>query len=104
MSSVPQRYQPSQRLVDDPDELARLYRDEDKSMRAIAEEDAEVGLTRIHEALHEYGIIEFDDSEESSQSSFDKTNESEESDNSINQHKRGRDPPSPSTPNWSAVH
>lgn len=92
MSTVPAKYQPSQRLIDDPDELRRLYCKEGLSIREIADEHAEVGSTAVGEALQEYQITD----------GFDAAVDS----------KRGTDPPTttdtsttvrPDQPDWSNV-
>lgn len=58
MSSTPERYQPSPRLVDQPDELDRLYNEEGLTVREIADEHADVGRTAVSDALQDYGITD----------------------------------------------
>lgn len=70
MSTVPSKYQPSQRLIDNPTRLAEL-RQQGLSIREIADEHASVSVARVHQALKEYGLTD-----------------------SQNQSRRGRDPPS----------
>ena len=54
--AVPDRYQPTQRLIDDPDRLRELYCTRDLTIREIADEYAEVSKTRVKQALDEYDI------------------------------------------------
>ena len=56
-SETPQRYRPSNRLIDTPRELRRLYVEEDYTVREIAATHATVSSTRVYEALVEYEII-----------------------------------------------
>jgi hypothetical protein len=70
MSAVPNKYQPTQRLINDPKRLYELYVEEDMTIREIADKKATVSRTRVGDALKEYGITN------------DETNNS-----------RGRDPP-----------
>lgn len=58
MSSVPQQYQPSDRLIDDPTRLRELYCDKGLTVMEIADYHAELGRTKVNEALNEYSIIE----------------------------------------------
>jgi len=58
MSTTPQRYRPSQRLIDNPQRLAHLYHEQDMTIRAIADQEASVSKTRVCSALHEYDIID----------------------------------------------
>jgi len=51
-------YQPSTRLIDDRQALARLYVEQDLTIREIAEDHAEVTKTPVYNALREYGILE----------------------------------------------
>lgn len=62
MSSTPARYQPSERLIDDPTRLTELYHDHDLTVREIADHpEASVSRTRIWEALHDHGLVESDE-------------------------------------------
>jgi hypothetical protein len=56
MSTTPERYQPTQRLIDDPERLRELYCEKELSVRAIAEKHSSFGTTRVYEALKEHGI------------------------------------------------
>jgi len=58
MATTPSKYQPSERLIDNPDRLYELYCSRDLSIREIAEQYAEVGRTRVSESLNEYGITD----------------------------------------------
>lgn len=51
-------YQPSTRLIDNRQELARLYVEQNLTIREIAEDHAEVTKTPVYNALREYGILE----------------------------------------------
>jgi len=86
MSTVPPKYQPSTRLVDDPEQLRQLYCEEKLTVREIADNHAQVGSTAVGEALQEHGITGDNGSEDS---------------------KRGIDPPvrpvSTETVDWSTV-
>lgn len=55
MSTVPSKYQPSPRLIDDRQRLHALYVEKDFSIREIAA-DSEFSKTAIGDALKEYGI------------------------------------------------
>jgi len=61
MTTVPPKYQPSPRLIDDPTELHRLYNERGLSVRAIAEGHAEVSQTRVYQALREHEVVETND-------------------------------------------
>lgn len=69
-----EKYKPDSRLIDDPEDLRRLYQDEGLSIREIAEEHASVGRTRVCEALHEYGIPSDEDDKESDSTMTDSVN------------------------------
>lgn len=84
---TPSKYQPDDRLIDDPEQLRKLKHDEGLSIREIAEEHAEVSRTAVHEALVEHGITE-------------KTVEPDTPNTSCDSH-RGRDPPSSNRIDWS---
>jgi len=47
--------------IDDSTELHRLYNERDLTVRAIAEDHAEVSQTRVYQTLREHGIVEADD-------------------------------------------
>jgi len=64
MSAIPSRYEPTQRLIDNRQELARLYVEKDLTICEIADEHAEHEKTRVYNALCEYGIIEKSGTEE----------------------------------------
>jgi len=55
---IPQRYQPSERLVDDRDRLRELYCQRGLTIREIAAEYAEVGRSRVCDAIHDHGLDE----------------------------------------------
>jgi len=61
-TDIPQRYQPSQRLIDNPQKLREYYVTKDMTIRAIAQEKAEVSKTRVRQALHQHDIISETDS------------------------------------------
>jgi len=82
MATMPPKYQPSPRLIDDPTELHRLYNERGLTVRTIAEGHAEVSQTRVYQALREHGVVEVDDRD---QPRHEKNGE------------RGTDPP---TVNW----
>lgn len=84
---TPGKYQPDDRLIDDPDELRKLKKEEGLSVREIAEDHAEVGRTAVHDALVEYGITAG-------------TQQPETPNVSCNTH-RGRDPPGNNAVDWS---
>jgi len=54
---MPQRYQPDERLIENPSELHRLYHEEDLSVRAIAENHAEVSIALVYQALVDHDVI-----------------------------------------------
>lgn len=56
--SVPSRYQPSERLVDNRDRLRELYCQRGFTIREIASEYAEVGRSRVCDAIHDHGLNE----------------------------------------------
>jgi len=56
MSAVPKKYQPTKRLIDNPQRLETLYCNRDLSVREIADRHATVGRTRVNQALQEHGI------------------------------------------------
>lgn len=56
--SVPSRYQPSERVVDDRDRLRELYCQRGLTIREIAAEYAEVGRSRVCDAIHDHGLDE----------------------------------------------
>jgi hypothetical protein len=85
MATVPPKYQPSPRLIDDPTELHRLYNERDLTVRTIAEDHAEVSQTRVYQALHEHDVIEATD---------------RDTPRHENNGERGTDPP---TVNWERV-
>jgi hypothetical protein len=89
MSMTPARYQPTQRLIDDPERLEELYCEQGMTIREIENlPDVNVGRTSINTALDEYDI------QRENACGHD-----------TNQSHRGTDPPSPSTTDvdWSAV-
>lgn len=57
-TQMPSRYQPSDRLVDDRDRLRELYCSDGLTIREIAQEYAEVGRTKVSDAIREHGIDE----------------------------------------------
>jgi hypothetical protein len=68
MSTTPTRYQANERLIDQPDELRRLYCQEDYSIREIAANHASVGRTRVSDALQEYDITDDDEDSQEAES------------------------------------
>ncbi len=58
MSAVPNRYEPSQRLIDNRRKLARLYLEKNLTVCEIADNHSEYEKTKVHEALVEHGIIQ----------------------------------------------
>jgi len=82
MSTTPNKYQPSPRLIDDRQRLRELYCVRELTIVEIANTYASVGRTRVHQALQEHGLI--DSSTES------------------NKHDRGHSPPSEQI-DWSDV-
>jgi hypothetical protein len=90
MSTTPQRYRPSQRLIDNPQRLAELYHERDMTIREIAEQKASVSKTRVCSALHEYDIT--DDTQ------YDGAEHPDDEGTSTSHGERGVDPP-----NWSEV-
>lgn len=56
MATVPNKYQASTRLIDDPDQLERLYCEQELTVRKIADKYASVGRTMVSNALDEYNI------------------------------------------------
>lgn len=56
--SVPPRYQPSERVVDNRDRLRELYCQRGLTIREIASEYAEVGRSAVCDAIHDHGIAE----------------------------------------------
>lgn len=96
--STPSKYEAATRLVDDPDRLRELYHERGLSIRQIAQNYADVGRTRVSEALREHGI-QTDATDEGSLNAND-GGEDCESD-------RGTDPParrgSESRVTWSRV-
>jgi len=77
--SMPSRYQPANRVVDDRDRLRELYCKRDLTIRQIASEYAEVGRSRVCSAIHEHGLT---DEEQPADYSSNKRNSD-----------RGTDPP-----------
>jgi len=59
MSTTQQHpYEPTQRLIDNRRRLAKLYIEQDLTIREIADNHADVTRSPVHEALQEYGLIE----------------------------------------------
>jgi len=54
--SVPPRYQPAERVVDNRDRLRELYCKRGLTIREIAADYAEVGRSRVCDAIHEHGL------------------------------------------------
>jgi len=80
-------YQPSERLIDNRQRLARLYVEQGLTVREIADDHAEVTKTPVYNALQEYGILE----------------ETEDNNEDVD---RGFDPPENSSEtevNWDAI-
>jgi len=85
---VPERYQPSDRVIDDSDRLKELYCHRDLSIREIASEYASVSRAAIGQALIKHGIN--DGNEDTA----------EQPDSHNNNCDRGTDPPEV---DWSRV-
>lgn len=79
--TTPSRYQPETRLIDNPDRLHELYHEQNKSVRAIAANHAEVSSTRVYEALEEHDVI------------TDQPEQSVQADSSVSDGRRGKNPP-----------
>jgi len=58
MSTVPQKYQPTQRLIDDPEQLRQLYCRDGLTVREIARQHTDYSRSAVYDALSEYGIID----------------------------------------------
>jgi len=58
VSNTPDKYQPSQRLIDNPQRLRALYCTRGLSIVEIAEEYADVGKSRVGQKLKEYGLTD----------------------------------------------
>lgn len=58
MSAVPQKYQPTTRLIDDPDRLEELYCRDGLTVREIANQHTDYSPSAVYQALDEYGIID----------------------------------------------
>ncbi|TKX83337.1 hypothetical protein EXE43_24785, partial [Halorubrum sp. SS5] len=56
--SVPSRYQPSERVVDDRDRLHELYCQRGLTIREIANQYAEVGRSMVCDAIHDHGLTD----------------------------------------------
>lgn len=80
--SIPQKYEPSTRLIENESRLRTLYVERDLTVREIAEEYAEVGRTMVDQALQQHGITDGED--------VDKRAEADSS----NHNSGGYDPPS----------
>lgn len=85
---TPERYQPKQRLIDNPNELRRLYNEENMTTYEIAEQKASVGQTTVAKKLREYGIKNEDEPSTDSGACHDN---------------RGTDPPSSFNVDWSKL-
>ena len=83
MSATTNPYEPDKRLVDDPQELARLYHGQGLTVKEIANNHAELGRTSVYESLVDWGILIPDHSH----------TDSEDGSNSTDNSCRGRDPP-----------
>lgn len=57
-ANTPAKYQPSQRLIDNPQRLRALYCTRDLTIEQIADEYAEVGTSRVGQKLKEYGLTD----------------------------------------------
>ena len=96
MTTTPERYQPDTRLIDDPDELARLYHERDCTIGDIASDHASVGQTRVYEALAEHGLLGDRDERQTTDGPENRATNADLSSNSTRSGNRGRDPPPPS--------
>jgi len=77
-------YEPDKRLVDDPQELARLYHGQGLTVKEIANNHAELGRTSVYESLVDWGILIPDHAHTDSESDCEDSN---------NNSCRGHDPP-----------
>jgi len=84
MSATTNPYEPDKRLVDDPQELARLYYAQGLTVKEIANNHAELGRTSVYESLVGWGILIPDHAH----------SDCEDGSNSTDKSCRGHDPPS----------
>jgi len=87
---TPQRYQPRTRLIDDTQELHRLYVEEDLSIREIADNHSDHSKTRVYEALCEHGIIDTDSPSDTDSHSHDHATNGREEHDSASQSRDNR--------------
>jgi len=57
-ANTPNKYQPSERLIDNPQRLRALYCSRGLTIEQIVDEYAEVGKSRVGQKLKEYGLTE----------------------------------------------
>ena len=57
MAAIPNRYEPTQRLIDNRRKLARLYFEKDLTICEIADQHSEYEKTTVYEALVDHGIL-----------------------------------------------
>jgi hypothetical protein len=102
-TTVPPKYQPDERLIDDREELAQLYNERELTVRAIANDHAEVSVARVYQALKEHGIVdpnERDTSSRSTERDVVRRFTNRHTPRHENHGERGIDPPSP---DWGRV-
>jgi len=109
MSTTPNKYQPSPRLIDDRQRLRELYCVRELTIVEIANTYASVGRTRVHQALQEHGLIDQQSQSQSTSVSsetngkrFCRTKSRNQFTTQSDKHDRGHSPPSEQI-DWSDV-